>query len=30
LNYEIFNLDKLTAYINSNTDPRYLIDAFDL
>ena len=30
LNYEIFNLDKLTAYINSNSDPRYLIDAFDL
>ena len=30
LNYEVFNLDKLTAYINSNTDPRYLIDAFDL
>ncbi len=30
LNYEIFDLDKLTAYINSNTDPRYLIDAFDL
>ena len=30
LNYEKFELDKLTAYMNSNADPRYLVDTFDL